>query len=260
MEGLVISPHIIGRISAWSKTHSHMHTTEDWISPVVQSQSHLCVYIDTNTLVFLSNGHYRVIFADLSFPLSLSCTHTMFSSAAFLKLLAMLRGNVIQLIQNEWKGIFRNSPPRLVTTKTDISPPLAPPFPLFPSSLLFVCFPLPSWKIVSISSIIVSEYQKCVIRFWCEIKGTVYHQVNNICLCVRLLPGGAPSVGSFLLWPWAASDFQPPAVGRLHHVGLSVVGPTHTYTETHLRCDLLSKVNVDSSQKNLTLSPPTSYC
>lgn len=248
MRGLVISPHIIGRISAWSKTDSHMHTTEGWISPVVQSQSHLCVYIDTNTLVFLSNGHYRVIFADLSFPLSLSCTHAMFLSAAFLKLLAMLRGNVILLIQNEWKGIFRNSPPRLVTTKTDISPPLAPPFPLFPSSLLFVYFPLPSWKIVSISSIIVSEYQKCV------------NNKNNFCLCVRLLPGGAPSLGSFLLWPWAASDFQPPAVGRLHHVGLSVVGPTHTYTETHLRCDLLSKVNVDSLQKNLTLSPPTSYC
>lgn len=147
------------------------------------SHSHIYVFILTLTLLYLqSNGHYRVIFADLSFPLSLSCTHAMFSSAAFLKLLAMLRGNVIQLIQNEWKGIFRNSPPHLVTTKTDISPPLPPPFPLFPSSLLFVCFPLPSWKIVSISSIIVSEYQKYVIRFWCEIKGTVYHQVNKICV------------------------------------------------------------------------------
>lgn len=97
---------------------------------MVQSQSHLCFYIDTNTLLFLSSAWCRVIFADLSLPLSLSLsrTHAMFSSAVFLKLLAMLRGNVIRLIQNEWKGIFRNSPPHLVTAKTDISLPLAPPF------------------------------------------------------------------------------------------------------------------------------------
>lgn len=179
----------------------------------------------------------------------------MFSSAVFLKLLAMLRGNAIQLIQNEWKGIFGDSPPRLVITYTHISPPLAPSFKLFLSSLLFVFFPLSSWKIVSISSLL-SECQTFVIRFWCGIKDTVYYQINNICLRVRLLPGGAPAVGSFLLWPRAASDFQPPAVGRLHHVGLSVVGPTHTHTQKHARTVILLKVKVDSPQKNLTLFPP----
>lgn len=151
MRGLVISPHIIGRISAWSKTH--IYTQLKIGSLLWFSHNHISACILTLTLFYLSNGCCRVIFADLSLPLSLSRTHTMFSSAVFLKLLAMLRGNVIQLIQNEWKGIFRNSPPRLVTTKTDVSPSLAPLFQLFPSFLLFVCFPLPSWKIVSISTV-----------------------------------------------------------------------------------------------------------
>lgn len=78
MRGLVISPHIIGRISAGCKTHSHIHTTEDRISPVVQPQSHFCFYIDSNTLLFLSNGRCRVIFADLSLPLSLPLTYTRY--------------------------------------------------------------------------------------------------------------------------------------------------------------------------------------
>lgn len=79
MRGLVISPpHVIGRNSAGRKTHSHVRTTEDRISPAVQPQSHLCFYIDSKTLLFLSNGRCRVIFADLSLPLSLSLTYTRY--------------------------------------------------------------------------------------------------------------------------------------------------------------------------------------
>lgn len=57
----------------------------------------------------------------------------------------------------------------------------------------------------------------------------------SVCLyvCVRLLSGGAASVGSPVLWPWAASHFYQPAGRRLYHAGLSVVGlhQSHTHTQ-----------------------------
>lgn len=45
-----------------------------------------------------------------------------------------------------------------------------------------------------------------------------------VCVCVRLLPGGASSVGSPLLWPRTAPHFYQPPGRRLYHAGLSVVG------------------------------------
>lgn len=80
MRGLMISPHIIGRISTWSKTHSHMHTTEDRISPVVQSQSHLLyVFILTLTLLYLYQTGTIGIFLLISRSLYLSHVHTQSS-------------------------------------------------------------------------------------------------------------------------------------------------------------------------------------
>lgn len=67
-----ITFHIIGRIFAGTKTHTYIHNRRS----VVESQPHLCFYIDTYTLLFLPNRLRRIIFADLSLPLSLSLTYT----------------------------------------------------------------------------------------------------------------------------------------------------------------------------------------
>lgn len=70
----------------------------------------------------------------------------------------------------------------------------------------------------------------------------------SVCLyvCVRLLSGGAASVGSPVLWPWAASHFYQPAGRRLYHAGLSVVGLHQSHTHTHtlrFSLDRLAKVS-----------------
>lgn len=70
----------------------------------------------------------------------------------------------------------------------------------------------------------------------------------SVCLyvCVRLLSGGAASVGSPVLWPWAASHFYQPAGRRLYHAGLSVVGLHQSHTHAHtlrFSLDRLAKVS-----------------
>lgn len=56
----------------------------------------------------------------------------------------------------------------------------------------------------------------------------------NICVCDRLLSGGAPVAGSLLLRPRAAPYFYQPTGWRLHHAGLSVVSLPHTQAHPDL--------------------------
>lgn len=227
MRWLVV-PHTSQGGSLLETRLTHRHTTAGHTCPAFQSQSHIFFYVDTSILLILSNRLCMVIFTDLA----LTYTHTMSSSAVFLKLQATPRGNVIQLMQNEWESIFRNSPPHLITTKTDISPSLTAPS--LPLSLLFV------WL------------QNCL--------HLISHHQRNLSVCQTSARWSSVC--------WLISPLTPSCFGfsttrsRTSSPCWPLSGQSHTHTQKHarVRCDLLSKVNVDSPQENLSLPPPTSYC
>lgn len=115
------------------------------------------------------------------------------------------------------------------------------PFSSFlPLSVLFVCFP-PAPSILSSchhSRILITQNPSVWLSDFCQVELRLLAHFSSDPELLRIFSHLQSDVFTMLASQWSV---------------------THIHNNTHMHCDLLSKVNVDSPRDNLSLSPPTSY-